>query len=196
MSKLTIAIDADDVLAAHAEAFIEFSNQNYGTNFSLEDYHESWGELWGIDHDETEKRAKDFYVAKSVAQYKLIKEADLAISKLSQSHRLFLVTARMQMNVNPTYEWIETYFKGVFEDIHFVPIWETNNKATKAEICRQIGADYLIDDLPRHCNLAAEAGIKALLFGDYSWNRSKAVAKGVKRVKNWQEVLEYFDGKS
>ena len=101
----------------------------------------------------------------------------------------------MDINVEPTYEWVKKYFPGVFEGVHFVPIWETNNKVTKAEICQQIGADYLIDDLPRHCNLAAEVGIKALLFGDYSWNRNEEITEGVTRVKDWPAVVEYFDEK-
>ena len=194
--KFSIAIDADDVLAAHADAFIRFSNANYGTNFTVEDYHDDWPKLWNISHEEMEERAKRFHITESVAKYELIKEADNALVKLGDKYRLFLVTARPKHNTEPTHEWINRNFPGLFEAIHFAPIWELNNTVTKADICRQIGAEYLIDDLPRHCNLAAQSGIKALLFGDYSWNRYEEVEDGVTRVKNWQQVLEYFDDKS
>jgi len=191
--KTAIAIDADDVLAGHAEAFINFSNSNYGTDFSLEDYHDNWPELWDITHEEMEKRAKKFHTTESVAEYGLINEADAAIKSLSERYRLFVVTARPKYNIEPTRQWIDRHFSGAFDGIHFVPIWEINNQVTKADICRQIGADYLIDDLARHCNVAAEAGIKALLFGDYTWNRNEPVTLSVVRVKDWKEVLRYFE---
>ena len=192
----TVAIDVDDVLAAHADAFISFSNRRYGTNFSIEDYHDDWPKLWGISHEEMEKRAKEFHTTQSVAKYQLIQEADNVILKLKESYRLFLVTARPKYNIESTYDWINRNFSGVFEDIHFVPIWEPNNTVTKADICKQIGADFLIDDLPQHCNIAAQGGIKALLFGDYSWNRNEEILNGVTRVKDWNEVLKYFNEKS
>ena len=63
---------------------------------------------------------------------------------------------------------------------------------TKAEICAEIGADYLVDDQPKHCLAAAKAGIKTILFGDYKWNRDTKLMPNMVRAKNWQEVLEYF----
>jgi uncharacterized HAD superfamily protein len=38
MTRQSIAIDIDDVVVAHVDAFIEFSNKNYGTNYTIEDY--------------------------------------------------------------------------------------------------------------------------------------------------------------
>jgi uncharacterized HAD superfamily protein len=67
---------------------------------------------------------------------------------------------------------------------------------TKTKILAEIGANYLIDDQPKHCIAAAEAGITALLFGDYKWNKDIELKTNMVRVKNWQEVTEYFDGRS
>ncbi|HLA48993.1 MAG TPA: hypothetical protein VJY84_00415, partial [Candidatus Saccharimonadales bacterium] len=66
----------------------------------------------------------------------------------------------------------------------------------KAEVCREIGADYLVDDQPKHCLAAADAGITALLFGDYKWTRVNNLPKNVIKVRNWPAVLEYFNAKS
>ncbi|CAN5610997.1 hypothetical protein BH23PAT1_BH23PAT1_3910 [soil metagenome] len=196
MKRQTIAVDIDDVLAAHAEAFIDFSNKKYGTSLTLEDYHDHWSYVWKVEYSEIERRAKEFHVPKSVMQYKLIQEADKAIHRLSGNYDLVIVSARGQDLLQTTREWIDNYFAGLFVDTHFVPIWEPNNTVTKADICKQIGAAYLIDDVPGHCNIAAEEGITALLFGDYAWNRHEKIADKVVRVKNWQEVVEYFYGKS
>jgi hypothetical protein len=53
-----------------------------------------------------------------------------------------------------------------------------------------------IDDQPKHCVAAADIGIKALLFGEYSWNRTDTLPVGVARVKDWVAVLQYFDEQS
>jgi len=45
------------------------------------------------------------------------------------------------------------------------------------------------------CTLAHEAGVQALLFGEYGWNMTQAIPESVVRVKDWQAVKEYFDGR-
>jgi hypothetical protein len=94
-------------------------------------------------------------------------------------------------------------FPGIFNgDIHYVGIWGSGahilNKLrqTKAELCRELDIDYLIDDQLKHCIGVAEIGIRALLFGDYSWNQVNQLPKMVTRVKDWAAVLEYFNEQS
>jgi hypothetical protein len=62
-------------------------------------------------------------------------------------------------------------------------------KHTKAELCREIGAEYLIDDQIKHCAGAARAGLKAVLFGR---SPGAALPAGVTRAAHWDEVAEYF----
>jgi 5'(3')-deoxyribonucleotidase len=201
-SKITIAIDVDDVLAANAEAFVEFSNKRWGTNLKVEDYDEHWAILWGVEennHDEIEKRALEF-LKHSTPIYKHFPDANESLKKLAEKHKLVIVTSRRMAQSQDTLEWIEKFYPGIFDEIHFAGIWDKIHddriKVTKAEFCRQVGADYLIDDQLKHCIAAADAGIKGLLFGDYSWNQADELPKDVTRVANWQEVLEYFDGRS
>jgi 5'(3')-deoxyribonucleotidase len=196
MGRESIAIDLDDVLAAHAESFIDFSNKQYGTNLTAEDYSDHWVDIWHVDHEEIERRATEFHIPETIAALAAKKEAKEALKKLGTSYNLYIVTARRQNLIDTTKVWLEQHFPSLFKDVHFVPIWEPDNKITKADICKEIGASYLIDDLPRHCNVAAEGGLKAILFGDYGWNRNEKIAKGVIRCKDWSAVLEYFDGRS
>ncbi|MGI9028090.1 MAG: 5' nucleotidase, NT5C type [Candidatus Saccharimonadales bacterium] len=188
----TIGVDIDDVLAAHLPAFVKYSNDTYNTGLTAETYEEYWPNLWNISMDETLKRAREFHEL-TVASYERIADADSVLANLSKKYRLVIVTARPKYNIEATHEWIGQHFKDVFDDIHFVPIWEPDNKVTKADICKQIGADYLIDDIPRHCNFAAEAGVAALLFGGYTWSRDHLVHDDVVRVNNWHEVGEHFN---
>lgn len=50
-----------------------------------------------------------------------------------------------------------------------------------------------IDDQLKHCQAAASLGIKAVLLGDYPWNRTEKLPSGVTRCKDWPAVLEYFN---
>lgn len=201
--KQTIAIDIDDVLAANAKGFVEFSNKRWGTNLTVEDYDEHWGKLWKIEHDELVKRQIVVHNSKIAKNYEHFPQAKPVLKELAKKYKLVVVTARRKMLSKDTNDWIEKYFEGLFKEIHYAGIWDDLEKPveykinlTKAEVCRQISADYLIDDQPKHCIAAAEAGITALLFGDYSWNRHHKTAPGIIRAKDWSEVLDYFDEES
>jgi 5'(3')-deoxyribonucleotidase len=192
MKKKSIAVDLDDVLASTAEALIIFSNANYGTNFKIDDYDDEWARLWNIEQEEVERRSIEFHIPQNLAAFEVKVKAKSAIQKLSTKYDLYIVTARSYRLKDSTKEWVERHFKNAFLDIHFVPLWEPSNKVTKTDICKQIGATYLIDDLPQHCNMAAENGITAILFGNYGWNHCRKVANNVIRCADWPAVLSYF----
>lgn len=192
-SKPIIAVDIDDVLAEHIEAFIAFSNKNYGSKFTQEDYLEQWVDLWEISYEEVVERARNFHIPETIGGFGVINDAEYVLNKLKSRYDLVVVTARPKQAIEHTPEWIERNFPRVFTDIHFVPIWDPGPKATKAEICRKIGADYLIDDLIRHCNLAAEVGVQPILFNRIKWKQPEELHSGIKVVENWREVLEYFE---
>lgn len=192
MGKETIAIDLDDVLAAHVPAFVSFSNTRYGTNLTLEDYSDRWGKLWQVEHEEVLRRAKEFHVPESVASFQRIEEAEIALKSLSEAYKLVIVTARRANLTQTTIDWIDKHFPQIFDEVRIVPVWDEGSTVTKADVCQQIQASCLIDDMPNHCNLVAACGIKALLFGDYSWNRNAQISSGVERVRDWPAVVEYL----
>ncbi|MBI2009242.1 HAD family hydrolase [Candidatus Saccharibacteria bacterium] len=200
--KKTIAIDIDDVLAANAENFVEFSNKKWGTHLRPDDYTEHWAEMWKVDMEEVEKRRDIIITEKVFIKHKAFEEAKAVLKKLAKNYKLVIVSSRGPRVQADTIEWVHQNFKGIFSEVHFAKIWDRpmpileQLKMTKAEICSEIGADYLIDDQPKHCIAAAEAGITTLLFGDYRWTKVNNLSKSIIKVKNWQEVLEYFDGQN
>lgn len=200
MARKIIAIDIDDVLSANAEGFIAYSNQHYGTNLKVEDYQEHWQELWDVDHQETERRARHFHTSGTALKYRRIDAAKLVLTDLAKEYRLIVTTSRRKEMIPDTIAWLDEYFSGIFEDVRFSGVWDTidenSHLATKVDLCQEIGANFLIDDQLKHCVAAAQAGIEALLFGDYPWNQIDKLPKGVTRVADWQEVKRYFDGRS
>ena len=205
-NRKTIAVDVDDVLAANAAGFVKFSNDKWGTRLKPDDYDEHWAEMWGVDHEEMLRRRGEIIKAKLFMTYDFHDDAKAALVELSKDYKLVILTSRTSDVSADTVEWIKGYFGDLFSDMHFAGIWERLNrgeaktedviKITKGDIAKDIGADYLIDDQPKHCIAAAEAGIKSLLFGDYRWNRGVKLAPNMVRARDWQEVLEFFDGEA
>lgn len=192
MRREIVGVDADDVLAHHAPAFIEFSNEHYGTDLKLEDYRHDWAEMWDIERPTIMKRARHFH-EKQAHTFAPFSEAEETLISIKEKRDLVVVTARPDHLIPVTHEWMDQHYGGIFSEVHFVPIWEVGNEVTKADVCKQMGVDYLLDDMPKHCNLAAEVGVKALLFGGYSWNAAAELHPQVELVDSWKAVREYFD---
>ena len=197
MSKKVIAVDLDDVLSASAPAFVQFSNERWGTNLTVEDYHEHWAELWGVDHQEVERRSREYTASKLYRHFKVHDDALEVLRELSQEYKLVIATARRKEQETETLAWLEEHYSGIFDNVYFAGIWDKiddrSHVRSKSEICSQIEVDYLIDDQPRHCfSVAKDLKIPTLLFGDYPWNRQVKLAAGITRVKDWQAVKAYF----
>lgn len=198
-AKKTIAVDVDDVIVGEAEFIVEYSNRHWGHNLSLDDYREHWAEMWGVEQDEVERRADILHSPEIINNYRILEDAQGVLKKLSGRFELVILTSRRLMVREDTLKWLADNFAGIFKEVHFTGFWDDpfgqdRHLLTKAELSRQIGADYLIDDQPKHCFSAAEAGIESILFGDYAASRELKLPPRVTRCKNWQEVLEYFDG--
>jgi uncharacterized HAD superfamily protein len=197
MRKAVIAVDIDDVLAANAKEFVRYSNKKWGTRLTVEDYQEHWGEMWGVDLAEVEKRSAQYHQSGTIGKYEHFSEAKEVLVHLAAKHSLVVLTSRRREIVNETTEWINLYFEGIFSEVHYAGMWDTiteeSHLITKGGLCKQIGADYLIDDQPKHCFAAADAGIPSLLFGDYPWNRAVRLPERVVRAHSWDDVREYFD---
>lgn len=197
MSKPIIAIDIDDVLADSATGFVEFSNKRWGTNLKPDDYDEHWTLLWGVDQEEAEERAVEVHNSKMTTNFLHKEEALPVLKKLAKKYELVITTSRRRQLESETIAWLEKHYNGIFLDIHFAGIWDTKNVGrhtqTKLDLCLEVGAQYLIDDQPKHCIAVAGVGIQALLFGNYGWNKNIVLPGGVTRAKNWKDVEEYFD---
>lgn len=202
--KPVIAVDLDDVLGDENGAMRQFINQQYGFDHTIEDYTIEatyfgyWEQVWGVDSEEGSRRYEAF-VASAYKRERLpvLPGAIKALNILEKKYQLVVITSRREDMVEYTHDWLTSHFPDMFSDVHFTHAWdEMTEKATKAKICDEIGASYLIDDNLEHCALAAGVGVEALLFGEYGWNKNRKLPQGVHRVADWKAVLEYFDARS
>ena len=194
-----VGIDIDDTLAISAPMVISHSNAKWHTSLTVDDYHEDWAKMWGVDYAEVARRADEYFGSGIILDYSPMPLADTVLMSLKSNFKLISVTARNDITKNDTYLWIKNNYNNVFsrKDIFFTGAWnkidEHSVGHTKGQICKELGVDILIDDQLKHCLSAAELGITALLFGEYNWNKADILPPNVIRVRNWSEVLQYFN---
>jgi uncharacterized HAD superfamily protein len=190
--KQIVAIDIDEVLVPYAEGLVMHHNSKYGTKLRFEDVvHHNFGEFWGVSHEEYLKRAWQ-YIIDNHAVAVPIEGAKQAIDKLSESYQLRLITFRSPPLKQATLAWLDKHFKGRFGEPVFLGHGDASRalKYTKAQICHEIGAGWLIDDHLKPVLEAAQSGINTILFGDYPWNQAEFLPNKVTRAKSWDDVLE------
>lgn len=199
MSREVIATDIDEVLFPFVQEFAPWHNQEYGTKLGVVDFvsYEFDGVL-SVPVPETIHRIHTFL---SVEHGHLgvapLKEAQEAIAILGEKYDIKAVTARHPRFENPTVQYLMHYFEGMIADVTLVGHIQTMDVIrTKAEVCHEIGAIALIDDSVQHVFGCAQDGIQGVLFGDYPWNQVDELPVGVVRHKNWNGVLEYFNGQA
>lgn len=201
MTRPIIAIDIDDVLADNAAGFIRYTNDKWGTSLEPDDYEEHWGKVWQTEHDlsETIRRRDELIEAGIYRTYAHDDSALPVLKRLSERFDLHVVTSRLAVMKDGTLEWLDKHYGGIFppDNVHLAGIWEkvdaSTHTVTKADTVRLIEAEYLIDDQLKHCEGAAENGVKALLFGNYKWNETDYLNANIVRVKDWNAVERYFD---
>lgn len=205
----TIAIDVDDVISPFTESFIKYHNEKYGTNMTLADF-QAPGDYWGFYEgvlarilnneeplEEYRRRFLEYLDSDThVSGQRITDECRTTIASLKEHYNLEVVTARDGAIKQGTIDWLTKEFPNTFSAIHFNTTWkDLEKRKTKAEICVNIGADYIIDDSVEHCNSSAACGIQAILFGRYGWNSYHELHENVIQLTDWDAVYTYFLGK-
>lgn len=197
-------IDADDTLFRTAEGFTRFSNEHFGTQLTADDYSEDWEAMWQVSREVVDERAEVYHEQGVVSSYPPMEGAHFVLHALRRrGHRFAVATSRERELRNETRLAVARHYMGLIalNDIRHAGIWDGNYDSTachktKGDLFVEMGADYVIDDHPKHCIAAAERGIGAFLFGDYAWNRDVEVPESVIRVASWGEILEFFNEQS
>lgn len=188
-------MDIDDTMVMHFQDLIDWYNGKYGTRLTLEHNHPTVVEPWGTDSDsEAIRRVHQFFDTPEFRNAQPFKEAAAALRVLSERYNLVVVTSRDTIIEQVTLAWLDEHFAEVFKGVYFAAMYSLEGKSrSKVEVCRSIGALYLIDDTLDTAEKAAAASMEAVLFGNYPWNEAEELPVGVTRCKDWPAVSEYFD---
>lgn len=190
MAKPVLAIDIDEVLFPFVPELLRHHNEIYGTELKFEDFTSyDFAEVWGGTSREAVDKVHAF-LNLSQQHVEPLGEAFKAISALKQRYKLVVITSRDRQLEERTTEWLVHHFPDAFHDIILAGNHHTGLAfRTKIEICQELAAICLIDDSLRYVTECSERGLRAILFGDYPWNRLDELPEGVARAKDWAEVV-------
>lgn len=200
--KKIIAVDIDDTIAESLEAFRKKANEHAGSNLAPDDYKieaDYWGyyeQVWeqhGItDLVNATKVYEDLHTDQSLVP--LLPGAQFAVSELMKKYEIVLITARDPRWEAATKDWIRDQFGDRAPDLYFSQAHRDASSKTKGQICKDVGAEWLVDDNVEHCLSAVKEEVTPILFGDYGWQHH--APEELVRCEDWQAVLEYFDAAS
>jgi 5'(3')-deoxyribonucleotidase len=199
--KQIIAVDIDDVLAQGTESLRLEVNKRLGVHL-LPEHYQVPGPYWGYYEQvwETHGLADRITMAELNPQMEqdqshvpAVEGARDALLKLKSHYELVVVTSRESSWQAATTSWLDVQFPQTFSQVLF-----TNGRAglkqkNKGQICKEISATWLIDDNVEHAKTALAEGVRVVLFGDYGWHQD--VPEDIVACKDWNAVVEYFDGR-
>lgn len=185
---MIIASDFDDVAFDCNRSLIDFIGKRYGVVYGYQDIYtwDLWN-IWGCSKEEAMRRILEWYESPEHEEAPTITGSVDAIAELARECAIHIVTARPPHTRERTYAWIERHFPGIFADVHFTGNLLPGGKP-KSEVCRELGAAFMIEDSLRNTLEVAAAGIPVLLF-DAPWNQG-AIPANVTRVSGWPQILE------
>lgn len=190
---MNIGIDVDEVLADLVEAFLEYHNHNYGTNYAKKDmFSYSFHEVLGETEEEFKQKVLDFFTTDFFNNTRLVAGAKEGIASLAKKHQLYVITARPQLIRPQTEKLIAENFPNYFSTVTLTNEWHGAGKMIrKSEVCTEKNISIMVDDSLIHAHDCASKGVYVLLadFG-YPWNRAGQLPKNIKRVHSWKEIVE------
>jgi uncharacterized HAD superfamily protein len=187
--KLRIGIDIDDTIWKFHKKFFEYFNEKNGTDYDVGNYKEySLENFFGINQEEVKELLDGFYDSSHSANFELMEGVKEVILKLNEEHKIYFITAKHEGLNEFTVKKLNEIF-GVDFPLFFVFDKNKNLIKKKVDYCLDKGIDILIEDRLKNLNKCAEKGIRGILMNQ-TWNQEDNLPERIKRVNNWNEVLE------
>lgn len=200
MIKPIIACDIDDVKFPFIPRFCEFHNRVYGGNLSPKNFHTyQISDVLRTSVGESVRIIEEYLHSEEFLTAKPILGAEDAIEHLSSDFRIIDVTARRDPYMPITNEWVAHFFPQVkeinFSHNHYA---DAGNRKTKAQICLDNNAKFLIEDSADYALQVAKSGTFVYLF-DHPWNQGLK-HENITRIQSngkshWDNLLDvvYMD---
>ena len=151
--------------------------------------------MWKCSQEESNRRVHEFFESEHFATgIPPVPGAREALARLGADHELVVVTSRQFVIKEPTIAWVDQHFPGIFSELHFGNHFALEGPSKpKSELCRELGAEVLIDDNPVYALECARAGIDVLLFDwalGYPWSKTPdgPTHPRITRVEDWAAV--------
>ncbi|MEI7792390.1 MAG: hypothetical protein WCI57_02815 [Candidatus Berkelbacteria bacterium] len=187
---MKIAFDLDDVLTNTTEKLTDYFNHLHGTSHTLVD-HVTFGlhEVW-CKPEEYCRTVCDDFLSLHIPELSPYEGAQVLLEQLSSNgYEIVIISSRPSIHFGATEAWIAKHFSGLKIELYLAGQKHLNIPGrTKAEICKSIGATYIVDDAPHHIDDCSSEGILCFLW-DRPWNQDYKETDVARRVKSYDELI-------
>lgn len=181
---MKIAIDIDEVLAELLQGMLNHHQEVHGyTKELLEFSSYTWEE-------HLPNLTFDMFMNVIDKHPKMVKPKSGAKEIVSKLKDPIAITARWKQISKQTKIWVNEYFPNI-KEIHHINCKENGRIIEKGDLAKQLGAQVLIEDMPKYAQNALDNNIPVILM-DTPWNQNFKHPL-LTRVKSWQEVPEVLN---
>lgn len=185
MNVSRLAIDIDEVLMPFAKPMSKWRGYKMPTNKHAYVY----TDMFNISEKESRSMVKEFYFSDEI---KVIKPIPYSRRKLQEFRpkvkKIYAVTGRQSEARDITEEWLQKYFPDIFDDLIITNSY-TINEVNKADICRSLDIDVIIDDMYSTCKMCKHAGTNAIHFSGFSKKRYNWCDHNDMSVIGWENIF-------
>lgn len=191
---MKIGIDIDNVLSKFNESLLN--------EFLIEDKNKKNSGIVNNDlyitrgmFDWSKEETDEFYnnnIEKIAINLDMVDNASYYIKKLKEDgNEIYIISGRDNGEYsdpyNMTINWLKKY------DIVYdkLVLTDAYKHQEKADICKGLGIDVMIDDSINVCSKCSESNIECILF-ETPFNKNE---NRFNRLKNWEEIYNYISNK-
>ncbi|KAK3239658.1 hypothetical protein CYMTET_50428 [Cymbomonas tetramitiformis] len=195
--RLRVAVDVDEVLGRFVYALNNYIEEEHKMIHDVSDYSVyDFKTIWNCSQQESNELVHSFFESPHFFEgIPPIPGAAEALKRLTTYCDLVVVTSRQHVIQEPTLQWLDQHFPETFAEVCFGNHFALEGTSrTKSEICKELGAEVLVDDNPGYAMECAEGGIKVLLFDwklQYPWSKTEGggpLHENITRVSDWAAV--------
>jgi 5'(3')-deoxyribonucleotidase len=156
-----IAVDLDEVLFPLLKPMMKYHRVNEPSTMR---YPYKFSEVFGVTPDRAQSMLYAYCDTYEFENQRPVIGARHNVEAISQNvDKMYIVTGRQEFLRDKTEKWIQTHFPNVFNDIIFTNSY-TPDEIRKADVCKALNADLVIDDLIETCKDCKELKIKSINY--------------------------------
>jgi len=159
-----IAIDIDEVLVPFVKPMARWRGLKMPTQPK---YEYVYREMFNISEEESRDMVETFYNTKEFINLEPIPYSRDAMYRMKRSSpKIYALSGRQNFSREKTEYWLSHHFPNVFSDVILTDSY-TKDEISKADICRSLAINVLIDDNFHTCVDCMKSGVKAINFIGY-----------------------------
>ena len=199
LRKIRVGVDLDEVLVQFCDEMTKYYNAKFSKTLGSSDYDgRQWSDVWQMTQDQVNDLIHEFAETEIFDSLEPVPGSIETLKRLKMTNQFefFIITARGNHLNKKTHVWVKKHFDNIFTGIEFGNTFgqdkQSPKKREKADICRELKCDYLIDDMKSNLKNCSKFNIQGILFnflGTYQWSGITPLStEDIKHAFTWDEI--------